>query len=50
MIIDNAVAVHGRLPFEARYDGTDRWLEKLLVRRDIRRFDISLPGSQRVRV
>lgn len=50
VIIDNAVAVHGRLPFEARYDGTDRWLKKLLVRRDIRRFDISPPGSQRVRV
>lgn len=50
VIIDNAVAVHGRPPFEARYDGTDRWLKKLLVRRDIRRFDISSPGSQRVRI
>jgi len=50
MIVDNAVAVHGRLPFQARYDGTDRWLKKLLVSRDIRRHDLSVAGSQRVRV
>ncbi|HET8662495.1 MAG TPA: TauD/TfdA family dioxygenase [Micromonosporaceae bacterium] len=32
LLIDNDVAVHGRLPFQPRYDGTDRWLKRLLVR------------------
>jgi L-asparagine oxygenase len=31
-IIDNDVAVHGRIPFRPRYDGTDRWLKRVLVR------------------
>ncbi|ERG69144.1 TauD/TfdA family dioxygenase [Segniliparus rugosus] len=30
-IIDNDVAVHGRAPFTARYDGTDRWLKRVNV-------------------
>lgn len=32
MLIDNDVAVHGRVPFRARYDGTDRWLKRINVR------------------
>ena len=32
LIIDNSNTVHGRKPFQARYDGTDRWLQRLLVR------------------
>jgi len=36
-IIDNFHAVHGRRSFRSRYDGTDRWLKKVLVTRDIRR-------------
>jgi len=31
-IIDNSNTVHGRKPFQARYDGTDRWVQRLLVR------------------
>ena len=31
MIIDNKKTVHGRTPFEARYDGTDRWLKRVMV-------------------
>lgn len=31
LIIDNHVAVHGRSPFPARYDGTDRWLQRTFV-------------------
>lgn len=31
MIIDNHAVVHGRKPFHARYDGTDRWLKRCLV-------------------
>jgi L-asparagine oxygenase len=51
LVIDNHVAVHGRRPFRARYDGTDRWLKKLLVSRDLRHGDpVPLSGSGRVLV
>jgi hypothetical protein len=32
LLIDNDVAVHGRAPFTARYDGTDRWLKRVNIR------------------
>ncbi|MEA2186263.1 MAG: L-asparagine oxygenase [Solirubrobacteraceae bacterium] len=32
LVVDNDVAVHGRRPFQARYDGTDRWLKRVSVR------------------
>lgn len=35
--IDNLKAVHGRKRFVPRYDGTDRWLKRLNITRDIRR-------------
>jgi len=34
--IDNFRAVHGRQSFTARYDGTDRWLKRLNITRDLR--------------
>ncbi|TCO54189.1 guanitoxin biosynthesis L-enduracididine beta-hydroxylase GntD [Actinocrispum wychmicini] len=34
--IDNYKAVHGRNPFKARYDGTDRWLKRLNITRNLR--------------
>jgi Fe(II)/alpha-ketoglutarate-dependent arginine beta-hydroxylase len=37
VIIDNYRAVHGRRPFVPRYDGTDRWLRKTTITRDLRR-------------
>ncbi|GAB2610777.1 clavaminate synthase family protein [Streptomyces capparidis] len=37
LLIDNYRAVHGREPFEARYDGTDRWLRKLTLTFDLQR-------------
>ncbi|MFH8344349.1 arginine beta-hydroxylase, Fe(II)/alpha-ketoglutarate-dependent [Streptomyces sp. NPDC018045] len=37
LVIDNHRAVHGRLPFKARYDGTDRWLKRACVTTDLRR-------------
>jgi len=37
ILIDNFRAVHGRASFVPRYDGTDRWLRKLTVLRDLRR-------------
>lgn len=35
--IDNFRVVHGRKPFRARFDGTDRWLRRLNVARDLRK-------------
>lgn len=32
LVIDNDAAVHGRVAFQPRYDGTDRWLKRVLVR------------------
>jgi L-asparagine oxygenase len=36
LVIDNFLAVHGRQSFSPRYDGTDRWLKKLTVSRNLR--------------
>ncbi|MFF4418885.1 hypothetical protein ACFYY8_40670 [Streptosporangium sp. NPDC001559] len=37
LIIDNNAAVHGRTGFVPRYDGTDRWLRRCFVTKDLRR-------------
>jgi Fe(II)/alpha-ketoglutarate-dependent arginine beta-hydroxylase len=34
--IDNFRAVHGRKSFRARYDGTDRWLKRVNISRNLR--------------
>lgn len=36
LFMDNYRAVHGRMPFKARFDGTDRWLKRLNITRDLR--------------
>jgi Fe(II)/alpha-ketoglutarate-dependent arginine beta-hydroxylase len=36
VFVDNFRAVHGRRSFRARYDGTDRWLKRLNVTRNLR--------------
>ncbi len=49
LVIDNHLAVHGRRPFRARYDGRDRWLKKVTVSRDLRRRMVDCRvGSHRV--
>ncbi len=35
LIIDNDMVVHGRSPFVARFDGTDRWLQRAFVVEDL---------------
>jgi alpha-ketoglutarate-dependent taurine dioxygenase len=30
-VVDNAVAVHGRVSFQPRFDGSDRWLKRIMV-------------------
>jgi Fe(II)/alpha-ketoglutarate-dependent arginine beta-hydroxylase len=37
LFLDNFRAVHGRSPFSARHDGTDRWLKRVNITRDLRR-------------
>jgi hypothetical protein len=37
LFIDNYKAVHGRSSFKARFDGTDRWLKRINVVRDLRK-------------
>jgi enduracididine beta-hydroxylase len=37
MFLDNFKVVHGRKPFKARFDGTDRWLKRLNISRDLRK-------------
>ena len=36
LVIDNKKAVHGRTPFVASYDGTDRWLQRIYVKSTLR--------------
>jgi L-asparagine oxygenase len=35
LVVDNTVAVHGRSPFTARFDGADRWLQRTFVVSDL---------------
>ena len=35
LVIDNDMVVHGRSPFAARFDGTDRWLQRAFVVTDL---------------
>jgi len=37
LLIDNFTAVHGRRTIPGRYDGTDRWLKRAFVVRDLRK-------------
>jgi Fe(II)/alpha-ketoglutarate-dependent arginine beta-hydroxylase len=37
IFLDNYRVVHGRQPFTARFDGTDRWLKRLNLARDLRK-------------
>ncbi|EQD83884.1 clavaminate synthase family protein [Saccharopolyspora spinosporotrichia] len=42
VVVDNDVAAHARRPFQARYDGTDRWLKRILVRGEWKRPEAEL--------
>ncbi len=35
LVVDNNIAVHGRSPFTARFDGYDRWLQRSFVVTDL---------------
>jgi Fe(II)/alpha-ketoglutarate-dependent arginine beta-hydroxylase len=44
--IDNFRAVHGRRPFKARFDGTDRWLKRVNVTRNLRISRTARPSAE----
>ncbi len=48
LLLDNLKTVHGRTPFKANYDGNDRWLQRLLVTRDLRQAELLLGETSRV--
>jgi Fe(II)/alpha-ketoglutarate-dependent arginine beta-hydroxylase len=48
VFIDNYQVVHGREPFDARYDGTDRWLKRLNLIRDVRRIYATAATRSRI--
>lgn len=50
MIIDNNKAIHGRTAFTPRYDGHDRWLQRLSVVSDIHSSVRGLSGTWGVRL
>ena len=35
LIMDNRKVIHSRKPFQPKYDGTDRWLQRMLVRKQL---------------
>lgn len=48
LLIDNHASFHGRGPFNARYDGTDRWLLRTFITRDLSRSVVARPADGRV--
>lgn len=46
IIVDNRRAVHGRTGFSPRYDGSDRWLRRIFVTRDLRRLSPFLQSGR----
>ena len=49
LFIDNYKAVHGRSSFKARFDGTDRWLKRINIARDLRKSrDVRTAPASRV--
>jgi L-asparagine oxygenase len=50
LIIDNDRCAHARSPFTARFDGHDRWLQRVYVRRSIASLPVESSTSYRVLV
>ncbi|MGI4895774.1 MAG: TauD/TfdA family dioxygenase [Janthinobacterium lividum] len=48
LFLDNLRAMHGRSPFAPRFDGTDRFITRGFVVRDLRRSRFARPGANRV--
>jgi L-asparagine oxygenase len=48
LIVHNRKCAHARSRFEARFDGTDRWLQRVYVRRTLEGLPIRSERSFRV--
>jgi L-asparagine oxygenase len=48
LIVDNRRALHGHAPFAARFDGSDRFLVRSFVVRDLAVSRHARPGNGRV--
>jgi len=48
LLIDNHDAFHGRTSFRARHDGSDRWLLRTFITRDLTRSAADRPGDGRI--
>ncbi len=48
IFLDNYRVIHGREPFQPRYDGTDRWLKRVNLIRDIRKVYTATESRSRV--
>jgi enduracididine beta-hydroxylase len=46
VFMDNYRVVHGRKPFDARYDGSDRWLKRINLARDLRKSRDARPTAE----
>ncbi|MFF3389738.1 TauD/TfdA family dioxygenase [Streptomyces sp. NPDC002669] len=45
VLLDNRVVLHGRSPFTPRYDGGDRWLQRIFIHLDNRRNRVHRAGG-----
>jgi L-asparagine oxygenase len=48
LIIDNRRSIHARSIFSPRYDGTDRWLQRIYARRDVASMDEERYRNERI--
>lgn len=48
IIVDNRVVAHGRTSFQPRFDGLDRWLQRMYVVQDFRRSQFARPPDSHV--
>ena len=48
LLFDNRRVMHARTPFEPRYDGTDRWLQRVIITDDLGRSTDRRTRHQRV--
>lgn len=48
LIIDNRRSIHARSIFNPRYDGTDRWLQRIYARRDVASMDEERYRNERI--
>jgi len=45
LIVNNRTCAHARSRFQAAFDGTDRWLQRVYVRRSLGEFESSSPQT-----